>query len=598
MRRLLASPALRRVGLAAYTGGAIYLGYSARMHDEEQRSRSLPSGWRACCDSRALTPAQQALPDQLTQICGAANVQQNVEQKGSRLGKGEAFVVVKPGSIQEAIDALQACVDADACILPQGANTGLTGASVPRGHEHGVDRPTVVINMTRLDKIMPIDDGQRMVCLAGAGIHSVLQKAAGLSEPRESHSVLGSIFLNPTTAAGVAFGSGGTQLRKGPVYTERLLYAKVNADGKVEVVDSLGLKGAGTGALYGKLEAGAISQTDVDSGCTLSASQSTYGASVCECEGHAGKHVSRFNASTAGPLPNRSEGKVLILATVHDTFEKPKKSKLLWVSVDNFSTAQRLKRDVCLAGGAADLPTSCEYMDRDSVTAVDEAGRVLCWMISLVGIGSTLKTLWDLKIKFEALPIPYSTMIADKALFLLNPLCPNALPAKVRELTAKHDHHLLITVGDFGHGEDERFSNRLAAFSATNAVSVHTCTSDETPWVSYFRFAAAPAFRTWCIGNGLEGVSVDYALPKGESDAPALPADSAALRMRYATLPSTALGHSPMPSTPPSLLPLATRQCPRHHPLYCPWPCGMPFMPPLATWHDLLTSLGHVPMPS
>ena len=110
------------------------------------------------------------------------------------------------------------------------------------------------------------------VCLAGAGIHSVLLKAAALGV--DSHSVLGSIFLNPTTAAGIAFGSGvrptyharcgheqrcllhtcscgaatrhcdrfawfvrthaqGTQLRKGPVYTERLLYAHVDDQGKV-----------------------------------------------------------------------------------------------------------------------------------------------------------------------------------------------------------------------------------------------------------------------------------------------------------------------------------------------------------------------------
>ncbi len=111
------------------------------------------------------------------------------------------------------------------------------------------------------------------VCLAGAGIHSVLLKAAALGV--DSHSVLGSIFLNPTTAAGIAFGSGvrptylarcgheqrscctrahavrrrgtvtgshgsfvrshaqGTQLRKGPVYTERLLYAHVDDKGKV-----------------------------------------------------------------------------------------------------------------------------------------------------------------------------------------------------------------------------------------------------------------------------------------------------------------------------------------------------------------------------
>jgi hypothetical protein len=33
---------------------------------------------------------------------------------------------------------------------------------------------------------------------------------------RDSHSVLGSIFLNPSVAAGVSYGSGGTQIRKAP----------------------------------------------------------------------------------------------------------------------------------------------------------------------------------------------------------------------------------------------------------------------------------------------------------------------------------------------------------------------------------------------
>ena len=50
--------------------------------------------------------------------------------KGSRLGKGDAFVVVHPSTIQQALDCLQASVDADACVIPQGANTGLTGGSV------------------------------------------------------------------------------------------------------------------------------------------------------------------------------------------------------------------------------------------------------------------------------------------------------------------------------------------------------------------------------------------------------------------------------------------------------------------------------------
>ena len=148
-------------------------------------------------------------------------------------------------------------------------------------------------------------------------------------------------------------------------------------------------------------------------------------------------------------------------------------------------------------------------MDKDSVTAVDEAGRVLCWMISVVGIGPTLKRLWDIKIQFEALPIPFASRFCDTALFFLNSLCPNALPPPVRELTTEYDHHLLITMGDFGHGEMERFRTRLGAFEAKHPIKVHACSTQETPWITYFRFAAAPAFRTWCIGRGLEGVSVD-----------------------------------------------------------------------------------------
>lgn len=141
--------------------------------------------------------------------------------------------------------------------------------------------------------------------------------------------------------------------------------------------------------------------------------------------------------------------------------------------------------------------------------------------------------MWDVKLRFEGLPIPMAGIIADKALYHLNSLCPNALPSPVRALTEKHDHHLLVTVGEYGGGEATRFRERLAAFEAKHRVSVHTCTADETPWVSYFRFAAAPAFKTWCVGKGLEGVSVDYALPKAECEAPPMPDGTAALRMRY-----------------------------------------------------------------
>ena len=538
MRTFFASPWTRRAAFGVWSGGTFAAGYAVRRSDDAAKDRELPPAYpRACCDAAPLNEKQHTVMPKLASIVGAAHVERDVEQRGSRLGRGVAHAVVRPGTIQEAIDCLQACVDGDVCVIPQGANTGLTGASVPRD---ALDRPSVVINLKRLTAVSPIDGGERMVCCAGAGIHDVLQRAAAAEPARESHSVLGSLFLNPTVAAGVAFGSGGTQLRKGPVYTERLLYAAVGADGKVTLHNTLGVRGAPTADdLFAKLEApGGVGDGDVEdaSRCGAASEQRSYRASVCACDGRAGRDVARCNAATHGPPPNRSEGKVLILASVHDTFPKPQASHTLWVGVDDFDTAQAFKREVCLGGGAADLPASVEYMDGSSVRVVDEAGRILCWAIGVVGIGETLKRMWDMKLAFEALPIPLAPTLADRLLYTFNGLCPSALPPAVRQIADRRGHHVLVSVGDYGGGERARFDDRLGAFVAKRgaaAVDVHACGAAEVPRVNHFRFATAPAFRTWCVGNGVDGVSVDYALPKAECGAPPMPDGTAAVRMRY-----------------------------------------------------------------
>jgi D-lactate dehydrogenase len=62
--------------------------------------------------------------------------------------------------------------------------------------------------MLRLNKIVFV--GEKALCQPGAGIYDLSVEAG--QRGRQSHSVLGSIFLNPTVAAGVAYGSGGTQV--------------------------------------------------------------------------------------------------------------------------------------------------------------------------------------------------------------------------------------------------------------------------------------------------------------------------------------------------------------------------------------------------
>ena len=86
---------------------------------------------RACCEAPPppppLTAAQAALVGSLRAVVGAEHVRTSNLAPftvGARMGKGEALAVVQPGTLQQAVDALQACVDADVAVVPQGANTG------------------------------------------------------------------------------------------------------------------------------------------------------------------------------------------------------------------------------------------------------------------------------------------------------------------------------------------------------------------------------------------------------------------------------------------------------------------------------------------
>lgn len=125
--------------------------------------------------------------------------------------------------------------------------------------------------------------------------------------------------------------------------------------------------------------------------------------------------------------------------------------------------------------------------------------------------------------------------IGDKILYWVNPLLPSILPSKLMSLGKQNDHHVALTVGDFD-GSLDRFMDRLGKFQIEkgNDIIVHECQSKaEENSLSAFRFVAAPAFRTYCVGNGLQGFSVDYALPQDGGTAPPLKSGTPLKRMRY-----------------------------------------------------------------
>jgi len=503
---------------AGVTGAAAGLLLSRA--DAQLKQRTLPpAASRVCCDA-PLTDTQREMISKLHLIVGKKHVTENVTEVGTMVGRGQALAVVRPGTLEEAVEVLKACVAADVAIVPQGAKTGITGGSVPR--ESGCDRPSVIINMRRLDKIMPIGDGQQVLCFPGAGIYSLQEKLKLYN--RDSHSVLGSIFLNPSVAAGVSFGSGGTQIRKGPAYTDRALYCRISDKGEVELVNTLGLSEVGAKDVLSFLEtAESLSAQDVDPKCKRAASYPNYAKHLTTFD----DKVSRYCADTAGEDCNRSEGKVLILATIHDTFPVPKASKLFWVSCKDFATADALKRKVALASPTF-LAKQCEYMDRRQFECCDKAGRVMIKCIELFGM-MNLGGLWNLKLTIEALPIPFADIICDKILWWLNPLLPASLPAQLMQQGQDFDHHVIIELTEFGNGELKHLETLLDEFVAEmpeGMVRKYECADDfAKSRAILFRFSVQPAFRTMVVGMGKQGLLIDYAVPKNLDRVPELPSD-------------------------------------------------------------------------
>jgi FAD/FMN-containing dehydrogenase len=81
--------------------------------------------------------------------------------------RGQASLVVRPGSTAEVVAVVKTCAHAGVAMVPQGGNTGLVGGSVPaRGH--GAAGP-VVVSLVRLQRRDEVDVAAAQVTV-GAGV--------------------------------------------------------------------------------------------------------------------------------------------------------------------------------------------------------------------------------------------------------------------------------------------------------------------------------------------------------------------------------------------------------------------------------------------
>jgi FAD/FMN-containing dehydrogenase len=103
-----------------------------------------------------------------------------------------ARCVVRPGTTEETAEVLATCAAGGVSVVPQGGNTGLVGAGVPRGGE-------VLLSMRRLDDLGEVDAAGQVEAGAGATLAALQRRAsaagldAGLDFAARDSATLGGI---------------------------------------------------------------------------------------------------------------------------------------------------------------------------------------------------------------------------------------------------------------------------------------------------------------------------------------------------------------------------------------------------------------------
>jgi FAD/FMN-containing dehydrogenase len=154
------------------------------------------------------------------------------ETDWTRRYRGDASVVVRPGTTDEVAGVVRACAEQRVGIVVQGGNTGLVGGAVPGAAGAAAADPVVLLSTVRLTRLDAVDTVAAQMT-AGAGVPLVrVQEAAtqvGLAFPidlaaRDSATIGG---LVATNAGGVHV------MRYGPMRAQVVGAEAVLANGSV-----------------------------------------------------------------------------------------------------------------------------------------------------------------------------------------------------------------------------------------------------------------------------------------------------------------------------------------------------------------------------
>lgn len=427
-------------------------------------------------------------------------------RRGFRAPAGDAQAVVAPGSLVELWRVAHACVDAGVVIIVQAANTGLTGGSTPDGR---IDRPVVIINTLRLNAIHPVNGGRQVICLPGATLHALERILRPYG--REPHSVIGSTCFGASVIGGVCNNSGGALIRRGPAYTELALFARIDTEGTLRLVNRLGIDlGDDPEAALERIERGDIDLLPVAG----AASDLDYGSYVRDVDAAT---PSRFNADPRRLFDaSGSAGKLIVFAVRLDTFQQAAGVTTFYIGANDPAELTNLRRT--MLGRGATLPVSAEYIHRDTFDVADRYGRDMLYAIRLLGT-DRLPLLYAMKARLDTLAAMLGMSdVSDRLLQRLSQLLPCPLPRRMLLWRDRYTHHLILKVD---RESLEATRAILSDLFPGGAGAYFECETAEAACASLHRFVAAGAASRMLATapSGVGGlVALDVALPRNATE--------------------------------------------------------------------------------
>ena len=432
--------------------------------------------------------------------------------KGFRFGAGEVLAVVKPETLLEVWELLQICVKNDVIVITQAANTGLTGGSTPDGKDY--DRPVIIINTMRIDDIQIIDEGKQIVGLAGSTLFDLENKLKPYG--RDPHSVIGSTSIGATIVGGVCNNSGGSLIKRGPAYTELSIYAKVNDDGELVLVNDLGIDlGEYPEQILSNLQYGNYSESDIYHPNKL-ASDNQYEERL---RGIDEETPARFNSDSRRLYgASGSAGRVIVFAVRVDTYPAAKRTKVFYVGTNKPDVLWKIRRDILST--FKNLPTTGDYLHRACYDATKKYSKDNFIVINKLGT-NFIPTLFALKRKVDLIASGFSFLpnkLSDRLMQFFTNFFPNHLPKRMEEYRDKYEHHWVIETSDEAIDESREYFNE---FFKDNEGDFFECNDIEGEKALLHRFVAGSAIgRYHAIHQDKVGpmMSLDIAFPRNEKD--------------------------------------------------------------------------------